>query len=46
MLIAEKRQFIDDGWEMYDKMEATYKFSGNQYDSMGWGKQKWILQIW
>ena len=27
---AEKRHFLDDGWEMYDTMEATYKFAGNK----------------
>ncbi|MDB2607055.1 Gfo/Idh/MocA family oxidoreductase [Zobellia sp.] len=27
---AEKRQFINDGWEMYDDMEATFKFSDNK----------------
>lgn len=27
---AGKYHFIDDGWEMYDTMEATYKFSGNR----------------
>ncbi|MEW4923856.1 Gfo/Idh/MocA family oxidoreductase [Algibacter sp. 2305UL17-15] len=24
---AEKRHFINDGWEMYDDMEATFKFA-------------------
>ncbi len=27
---AEKRHFLDDGWEMYDTMEATYRFAGNK----------------
>ncbi len=27
---AEKRQFINDGWEMYDDMEATFKFVDNK----------------
>ncbi|WP_299433900.1 Gfo/Idh/MocA family oxidoreductase [uncultured Maribacter sp.] len=27
---AEKRQFINDGWEMYDDMEATFKFNDNK----------------
>lgn len=27
---AEKRHFINDGWEMYDTMEATFKFAGNK----------------
>lgn len=26
---AEKRHFLDDGWDMYDDMEATFKFSDN-----------------
>ena len=25
-----KRQYKNDGWEMYDSMEATYKFSNNR----------------
>jgi len=29
-VIAGKRQFKDDGWEMYDQMEATFKFSNNR----------------
>ncbi|WP_242093301.1 Gfo/Idh/MocA family protein [Aestuariivivens sediminicola] len=29
-VIAGKHQFIDDGWEMYDTMEATYRFSNNR----------------
>ena len=29
-VIAEKRQFKDDGWEMYDQMEATFKFADNR----------------
>ncbi len=43
---AYKRQFIDDGWEMYDSMEATFNFadekivqwdgkSRNGYDTYG-----------
>lgn len=31
-----KRHFLDDGWEMYDTLEATYRFSQNRiirYDS-------------
>lgn len=27
---AAKGQFLDDGWEMYDTMEATFKFEGNK----------------
>ncbi len=27
---ADKRQFKDDGWEMYDSMEATFKFDKNK----------------
>jgi len=27
---AGKYQYKDDGWEMYDTMEATFKFSGNK----------------
>ena len=27
---AEKRHFIDDGWEMYDTMEATFRFPGDK----------------
>ncbi|GAB5552769.1 MAG: Gfo/Idh/MocA family oxidoreductase [Saprospiraceae bacterium] len=27
---AGKTAFINDGWEMYDTMEATYKFDGNK----------------
>jgi predicted dehydrogenase len=27
---AEKRHFKDDGWEMYDTMDATFKFSGDK----------------
>ena len=27
---ADKRHFINDGWEMYDTMEATFKFAGNK----------------
>jgi predicted dehydrogenase len=46
---AEKRQFKDDGWEMYDDMEATFKFqddkvikwdgkSRNSYSTYGAGR--------
>ena len=27
---AEKRHFLDDGWTMYDTMEATFEFPGNK----------------
>ncbi|MEX0981631.1 MAG: Gfo/Idh/MocA family oxidoreductase [Bacteroidales bacterium] len=27
---ATKGQFLDDGWEMYDTMDAIYKFDGNK----------------
>lgn len=27
---AEKRHFVEDGWEMYDDMEATFKFADNK----------------
>ena len=27
---AKKRYFLDDGWEMYDTMEATFKFKGDK----------------
>ncbi|SHF00858.1 Tat (twin-arginine translocation) pathway signal sequence [Mariniphaga anaerophila] len=27
---AAKRHFLNDGWEMYDTMEATFRFSGNK----------------
>ncbi len=27
---ADKRYFPDDGWEMYDTMEATFRFPGNK----------------
>lgn len=27
---AEKRHFLDDGWEMYDDMEATFKFQDSK----------------
>lgn len=29
-VLAGKHQFVNDGWEMYDTMEATYKFSNNR----------------
>ncbi len=46
---AAKRHFINDGWEMYDTMEATFKFaddkviqwdgkSRNGYDTYGGGR--------
>jgi predicted dehydrogenase len=27
---GHKRHFVDDGWEMYDTMDATFKFTGNK----------------
>jgi predicted dehydrogenase len=27
---AAKRHFINDGWEMYDTMDATFRFAGNK----------------
>ncbi|MFC2110660.1 Gfo/Idh/MocA family protein [Bacteroidota bacterium] len=27
---ADKRHYLEDGWEMYDDMEATFKFSENK----------------
>jgi predicted dehydrogenase len=27
---AAKREFVDDGWEMYDDMEVTFRFAGNK----------------
>jgi len=27
---GQKRHFIDDGWEMYDSMDATFKYAGNK----------------
>ncbi|WP_299665917.1 Gfo/Idh/MocA family oxidoreductase [uncultured Polaribacter sp.] len=46
---AEKRHFLEDGWEMYDDMEATFKFaddkvikwdgkSRNNYSTYGAGR--------
>ncbi|MCG9970963.1 Gfo/Idh/MocA family protein [Christiangramia crocea] len=46
---ANKRHFLNDGWEMYDTMEATFKFaddkviqwdgkSRNGYDTYGGGR--------
>jgi predicted dehydrogenase len=46
---AEKRHFLDDGWEMYDTMEATFRFpedkiiqwdgkSRNGYNTYGGGR--------
>ena len=46
---AHKGQYLDDGWEMYDHMEATYRFEGgktiiwdgrsrNGYDTYGSGR--------
>ncbi len=29
-VMAEKRHFADDGWEMYDDMEVTFKYAGNK----------------
>jgi predicted dehydrogenase len=29
-VIAEKNHYKNDGWEMYDSMNATFKFSGNK----------------
>ncbi|MDD7885463.1 Gfo/Idh/MocA family protein [Flavivirga sp. 57AJ16] len=29
-VVAGKHQFINDGWEMYDTMEATYKFTNDK----------------
>tara|TARA_R110002033_G_C3896011_1_gene239442 strand:+ start:7536 stop:8879 length:1344 start_codon:yes stop_codon:yes gene_type:complete len=29
-VLAEKNQFVDDGWEMYDDMLATYKFEDDK----------------
>jgi len=27
---ADKRHFLDDGWEMYDTMEASFRFAGDK----------------
>ena len=27
---AEKRHFLDDGWEMYDDMEVSFRFAGDK----------------
>ncbi len=46
---AAKRHFLNDGWEMYDTMEATFRFAGdkviqwdgksrNGYDTYGGGR--------
>lgn len=46
---ATKGQFLDDGWEMYDTMEATFKFDNNKsikwdgssrngYETYGYGR--------
>lgn len=46
---AVKGQYLDDGWEMYDSMEATFKFDNNKsikwdgnsrngYDKYGYGR--------
>ncbi len=46
---SAKRHFVNDGWEMYDTMEATFKFAGdkviqwdgksrNGYDTYGGGR--------
>ncbi len=48
-VVAGKRQFKDDGWEMYDTMEATFRFAGdktiqwdgksrNGYDTYGYDR--------
>lgn len=29
-VLADKKQYIDDGWEMYDEMEATFTFADNR----------------
>jgi predicted dehydrogenase len=29
-VLADKRHFQQDGWEMYDTMEATFRFGGNK----------------
>ena len=29
-VLANKRHFPDDGWEMYDTMDATFRFAGNK----------------
>ena len=29
-VLADKRHFEGDGWEMYDTMEATFRFKGNK----------------
>jgi predicted dehydrogenase len=29
-MLAQKRHFPDDGWDMYDTMEATFRFAGNK----------------
>ena len=36
---ANKRHFLDDGWEMYDEMEATLNFR-ERGDCMGWKSTK------
>ena len=48
-VLADKRHFANDGWEMYDTMEATFRFAGNKviqwdgssrngYDTYGSGR--------
>ena len=38
-VMANKRHFPDDGWEMYDTMDATFRFAGNK--SIQWdGKSR------
>lgn len=48
-VLAGKRQFVNDGWEMYDTMEATFRFAGdktiqwdcksrNAYDTYGYDR--------
>jgi len=29
-VISGKHQFVNDGWEMYDTMEATFRYAGNR----------------
>ncbi|MGB3152440.1 MAG: gfo/Idh/MocA family oxidoreductase, partial [Maribacter sp.] len=53
-VIAGKNHFVDDGWEMYDEMLATYKFgndkiiqwdgvSRNRYNKYGRGRGTLIM---
>ena len=52
-VISGKHQFKNDGWEMYDTMEATYKFDDNRviqwdgssrngYEKYGYGRGTFI----